>query len=196
MRRNIFIAILTSAIAVMLAACGGTTPTTNTANTNAPATANSNSPVETTKTASEPTTNNAPTISPVFKAYCDAWVKNDEAALRKVFSSDTIKDFETQMKAEKEKSLLKFIEDEKVSGTPCDASNEEINGDNAVAKLVSNKYPNGVKIQFVKENGEWKMTNRSPALDGMKPSANTSNAPKTAEKAPANTAPANKDAKK
>ena len=60
--------------------------------------------------APEATTNNAPTLTPVFKAYCDAWVKNDEAALRKVYSSDTLKGFEAEMKEDKAKSLIKFLE--------------------------------------------------------------------------------------
>ena len=97
------------------------------------------------------------------------------------------------MKAEKEKSLIKFLEDDKVSGTPCEVTNEEITGDSAVAKIISNKYPNGIPIVFVKENNEWKMTNKSPALDSMKPSANTA---KTPEKPPANAAPEKKGAKK
>ena len=179
----------------MISACGGGATPTNSSNGNAAAN-NSNDPTATTKPANEATTNNAPTLTPVFKGYCEAWGKNDEAALRKSYSSDTIKYFETQMKAEKEKSLIKFLEDDKVSGTPCEVTNEEITGDSAVAKIISNKYPNGIKIVFVKENGEWKMTNKSPALDSMKPTATNANAAKTAEKPPANVPTAKKETKK
>lgn len=194
MRHNFILFFLIATLSTMIAACGGT-PSTNSGNGNTAAN-NSNDPLATTKPAKEPTTNNAPTLTPVFKAYCDAWVKNDEAALRKVYSSDTIKYFEGQMKEDKVKSLIKFLEADKVSGTPCEVINEEITGDNAVAKIISNAYPNGIKIVFVKENGEWKMTNKSPALDPAKPTSTDANKAKTTEKAPANGPPDKKTTKK
>ncbi len=171
------IALITAlSVATLLSACGGGAPTTP--NTTANAT-NTNTAVETTKKAPEATTNNAPTLAPVLKAYCDAWVKNDEAALRKVYSTATIKEFEEEMKEEKAKSLIKFLEStDKVSGEPCELTNETITGDKAVARMKTNKAPNGMAIEFVKEGGEWKMTNRSPEVTGVKPSAPAANAPK------------------
>src|SRR2546423_10390134 len=157
--------VLTFLFSILLIDSGGATnPATPPANNNTAAANGSNSvssdPLATTKTKpDEPATNGAPTLAPVYKAYCDAWVKNDEAALRKVFSSDTIKYFEREMKAEKENSLLKWLDDERVSGTPCDVFNEVITGDTATAMVRTNKTPNGVKRVFVKENGEWKLTN-------------------------------------
>lgn len=195
MRRNFFLFGLIAALCAMIAACGGTAPA-NSGNANTAANNNSNDPTATTKPAKEPTTNNAPTLTPVFKAYCDAWVKNDEAALRKVYSSDTLKIFDQQMKEEKTKSLIKFLEDDKVSGTPCEVTNEVITGDSAVANIISNKYPNGIKIVFVKENGEWKITNKSPSLDAAKPTVTSSDTSKTADTAPASSANDKKDAKK
>lgn len=172
MRRDFFVLLFIGLVSVFIAACGGTTPANN-------GNAANENPLATAKSGPEATTNNAPTLTPIFKKYCEAWVKNDEAALRKVYSSDTIKDFETQMKADKEKSLIKSLEaTDKVSGTPCEVTNEEITGDNAVAKIFSNKYPNGIKVVFVKEKGEWKLTNKSPALDSMKPSPANSNTAK------------------
>ena len=168
----------------MIAACGGTAPA-NSGNSNTAANNNSNDPTATTKPAKEPTTNNAPTLTPVFKAYCDAWVKSDEAALRKVYSSDTLKIFEQQMKEEKTKSLIKFLEDDKVSGTPCEVTNEVITGDSSVANIISNKYPNGIKIVFFILFVEWKITNKSPSLDAAKPTVTSSNTSKTAEADPA-----------
>ena len=162
--------------ATFLSACGGAAPTPNTA---ANGTTNSNNAGETTKKAPEATTNNAPTLAPVLKAYCDAWVKNDEAALRKVYSAEVVKEFEAEMKEEKAKSLIKFLEStDKVSGEPCELTNETITGDKAVARMKTNKAPNGMSIEFVKEGGEWKMTNRSPEVTGVKPSAPAANAPK------------------
>ncbi len=165
--------------AAIMSACGGAAPvntaTTNTAVAN---TTNSN-PLETKKTDAEAVTNNAPTLTPVFKAFCAAWVKEDEAALRKIYSQDTIKFFEGQMKADKATgSLVKYLRStDKVSGEPCEVTNEKIEGDNAVATIRSDKYPTGIKVVFVKEGGEWKMTNKSPALD-MKKSAGEANTSK------------------
>jgi hypothetical protein len=153
---------------------GGNSPENTVRNNNSNAVkANTTNPLEVATPTPEQTTNNAPTLTPVFKAFCDAWVRSDEAALRKVYSSDTIKSFELEMKAEKAKSLIKFLEDtDRVSGTPCDVTNEKITGDMAVGKIRSNRYPNGIDVVFVKENGEWKLTNRSPVLDSVKKSTN------------------------
>lgn len=160
-------------VSVALSGCGGSATNVNVnavqPNANVPANTNANA---------ETVTNNAPTLTPVFKAYCDAWVKNDEAALRKVYSADTIKSFESQMKDEKAKSLMKFLEVDKVSGTPCEVSNEKITGDKAMGTIRSNKYPRGLTIEFVKENGEWKMTNRSPAISSMPSNASNADAAK------------------
>ena len=163
-------------VATFLSACGGNAPSPNTT-ANGPT--NATNVAETTKKTPEPTTNNAPTLAPVLKAYCDAWVKNDEAALRKVYSAEVVKEFEAEMKEEKAKSLIKFLEStDKVSGEPCELTNETITGDKAVARMKTNKAPNGMSIEFVKEGGEWKMTNRSPEVTGVKPSAPAANAPK------------------
>ncbi len=77
-------------------------------NTNV-ATANTNNPLSaTTATPGEAKTNNAPTISPVVKAYYEALKNKDEAALRKVFSQDTLKSLEADMKEENQKSHSKI----------------------------------------------------------------------------------------
>jgi hypothetical protein len=157
MRYKIAVVIAIAALSSLWTACGG--PAANTTNVNVART-DTNNPV-----VPPPPTNNAPTLTPVFKAYCEAWVKNDEAGLRKVYSAATIKTFEEQMKEEKAKSLIKFLEaTDKVSGTPCEVSDEQIVGDKAMATIKSNKYPRGLKVEFVKENGEWKLTNNAPTL--------------------------------
>jgi len=175
MRTNNIILFALLALSLVFSACGGpaSTPNASTGNT---ANANSANPLETNKAAPEQLVNEAPTLTPVYKAYCAAWQKNDEAALRKIWSSDTVKGFEEEMKAAKEKNLLKFLSTDKVSGTPCEVRNERITGDTAIATIVSNKYPNGIQVVFVKENGEWKLTTKSPAIDAVTkqgPAANT-----------------------
>lgn len=175
--------LITTAI---LSGCGGTeTPTNNNVTTNAPTNApvtNGNSTNEnvitTNKKTPEPTTNEAPTLTPVFKAYCDAKTKGDEAALRKVYSAKTLQQFEKEMKEEGEKSLVKYLEVDKVSNKMCEIRNEKIEGDTAVAEIKTEGMPNGIKVKFVKENGEWKLTTEIPDFEEMKKSAANSNTAK------------------
>lgn len=154
---TIFTVIITAILAL---GCGNTPNNTATNGSNAN-TANSNNPLETKTPAPEQITNAAPTLSPMFKAYCAAMDKKDEAAIRKHYSSDSIKNFEEQMKAEGIKSLIKFLENDKF-GAKCDVRNEVITGDTATALISGESMPNGMKAVFVKENGEWKITNKIP----------------------------------
>lgn len=173
--RSQFLILSVVLSSVLLSACGGTATVTN----NAPAAnTNSNNPLETTKKTPDQIVNDAPTLTPVFKAYCNAWAKNDVAALRKLYSQNTLKEFDAGMKAEKIKSLLKFLEMDRISGTPCVARNEQITGDTAVAELTADIYPKGFKMVLVKENGEWKLTTRGPDIDSVKQSAANSNTAK------------------
>lgn len=170
---TIFFTVIFSAI--LFVGCGNT-PNTAT-NGNAATNGNSNNPLETSTPTPEQTVNAAPTLSPMFKAYCTAMDKKDEAAIKNLYSSDTLKNFEEQMKDEGVKSLTKFLENDKL-GKKCEIRNEEIKGDTAVAEIRGDSYPNGLKAIFVKENGEWKLTNKSPALDNMKPTAANANTAK------------------
>jgi len=151
--------------AFLLSACGDSTTNTDTSpNKNtAPVNANTNrdtlAPTTPTPVA---TSNNAPTLTPVYKAYCAAWVKKDDAALRKIYSSDTIADFEKKMKADGIRSLSDYLSDDKASNELCEVRNEKITGDTATAEVKTLGYPNGITAVFVKENGEWKLTNRLP----------------------------------
>ena len=144
------------------------------------ATANANNPLSTTATPEIATTNNAPTISPVVKAYYDALKVKMKRLCEKFIRQDTLKSLEADMKEEKENSLIKFITDlELVPDKPFEARNEKIEGDTAdCQKCAAEAYPNGIDIKFVKENGEWKMTNESPDFDAVKKSAANSNTAK------------------
>ena len=173
MRKAIFIFGLAALAAFSFACSGPTANTTNGTNVANGNTSADNGNVLATKTpAPVAVTNNAPTLTPVIKAYCDAMNKKDEAALRKIYSSDTIANFEKQMKEQKVPSLIKFLEDDKVGAT-CELTNEQINGDSATARFTSDTYKTGLSVVFVKENGEWKLTNKSPDISNMKPSSNS-----------------------
>ncbi len=148
---------------VLMSACGSepTANNTNAADGNtANKTANNTDPLAGTTPAKEQTTNNAPILTPVLKAYCSAKVAKDEAALRNIYSSETISLFEKQMKEDKIDSLIEFLSSDEVTNEPCDARNEVIKGDTATAEARLKFAPQGIRLVFVRENGEWKMTNR------------------------------------
>lgn len=163
--------------------CGGGAANVNVTNANSTNSTNvvktnANNPLAVTTPTPEQTTNNAPTLTPVYKAYCSAMEKKDEAAIRKLYSQDTVKDMEEQMKDAGVKTLTKFLEDEKVTSALCEVRNEKINGETAVAEIRAASYPNGIKILFVKENGEWKLTTRDPDFDAKKSAQPAANAAK------------------
>jgi hypothetical protein len=175
--RNALIFSILFATAALGLACGGPAATNNSSNAVNVNTSNANAdnPLAVKTPTPEQTTNNAPTLTPVFKAFCEAVNKKDEAALRKIYSADALKSIEQQMKTNNIKTLNEYLEDDKYK-TTCEVRNEQINGDQAVAEIRGDTYPNGIKIVFVKENGEWKLTTRSPAIENMKPSANANTA--------------------
>lgn len=155
-------------VSALLSGCGSGAPT-NSANSNAAAgnTAKTNTnadPLAVSTPTPEAVTNNAPTLTPVYKAYCAAMVKKDETAVRKLYSAETIKFFEEEMKADGVKSLTEYLSTDQVSNDLCEVTNERISGDRAVGKIKSKGYPNGIDVVFVKEGGEWKLTNEDPAF--------------------------------
>jgi hypothetical protein len=165
---------------ILLTGCpSGDQPKSN-ANTNANQTTVSdpnraNSSLTTNRTPPPATTNEAPTLKPVFTAYCDAMTKKDEAALRKVFAAATLKVHEANAKEEKSK-LADYLAADRVSNKLCEIRNETIQGDAAIAEVKTEGAPNGFKMKFVRENGEWKLTNEFPDFSEVKNSAGNSNA--------------------
>lgn len=175
MRFNKFLILLSVFSFLFLAACGGSEPPNKSANANSINTVNgniaqtnANNPVAATTPTPAQTTNNAETISPVVAAWYQALKTKNDVALRKIYSKDTLESLEKDMKAEGKTSLVEFItETEPVPPQPYEARNEQIQGDVAVAEIRGGSFPNGIRIQFVKENGEWKMTTINP--DFVKP---------------------------
>jgi hypothetical protein len=163
----IYSAILSS---ILLAACGGTTEMntnsaatqSNISNTNTVAANAKKDPLAPQTPTPESTNNNAPTLAPVYKAYCVALEKRDEAALRKVHDTATISDYERKMKSDGVRSLSDFLSDDKASSVLCEVRNEKITGDTGTAEVKTMGYPAGAIAVFAKENGEWKLTNRRP----------------------------------
>lgn len=158
----------------------GTTNTTNvTVNANtaqSPAANNAGNPLATNKAPEAATVNQAETVTPVVKAYCDAMTKKDEAAIRKVYSQSTIKSLEEDMKADGKKSLIEYLTAiDQTTNKLCEARNEKVEGETAVAEIRTASAPNGVKIKFIRENGEWKMTNEYPDFDNKIKNAPPSN---------------------
>ncbi|MCA1608080.1 MAG: hypothetical protein LC730_01285, partial [Acidobacteria bacterium] len=112
--------------------------------------------------------NNAPILTPVYQAYCAALAKKDDAGIRRAVDAETIKFWQDDMKEEGSKTIAEYLSGEQGATEQCEVRNEQITGDTAVAEVRSKAYPNGIKIVFVKESGQWKMTNRSPSVPPQK----------------------------
>lgn len=171
--------------AVFLVGCsGGGSETSNSAVNTAPKNTNiaasgAGDSLATTKAPEAATTNNAPTLAPVVQNYYQALQKKDDQALKRIYSQATLKSLEADMKSEKKTSLVEFITElEPVPDKPFEVRNEQIQGDTAIAEMRGGSYPNGIKIKFVRENGEWKMTNESPDVQSVKQSTGNSGAAK------------------
>ena len=170
-------------LTIFLISCGtpenfNTAVNTNSAGANA-VIANANNPLSTTKTPEAATANDAPTLAPIVQNYYAALQKKDDAALRKIYSRETLKSLEADMRDENKRSLVEFITElEPVPDTPFTVRNEQIQGDTAVAEMRGGSYPNGIKIKFVRENGEWKLTNESPEIQSVKQSSGNANSAK------------------
>lgn len=168
MRLSYFILTISIIATFILTGCGEGTAVNNSAPRNeANSAANTQKPVDKDPTAvTTPTpdqvTNSAPTLTPVYKAFCAAVVKKDEAAIKKFYTSDTLRAFEEDMRSDGIKTMTEFLKDEKISNETCEISNERIKGDKAVARIKTPAYPNGYEVLFVKEGGEWKMSNITP----------------------------------
>jgi hypothetical protein len=169
MKFNKLLILLT--VFIFFTACGGgeetpknsaNTNTVNSTNVNA-SDSNADNPIAVTTPTPAQTTNNADTVKPVVMAYYEALKTKNDEALKKVYSRETLMSLEKDAAAEGKKSLVEFITElEPVPAQPFEVRNEQINGDVAIAEMRGGAYPNGIKIKFVKENGEWKMTNESP----------------------------------
>ncbi|MBA2380022.1 MAG: hypothetical protein H0V76_10670 [Blastocatellia bacterium] len=148
-------------MAIIAHGCGSTTSeNTNTANT-----ANTTNTTVRTQPTPIPKENEAPTLSPVFNAYCAALASNDEPALRRVLAKETIAAGEEQVKDDGLKSLMEVHADERITPERCETFNETINGDEGVAWIRSPAFPNAIDVVFVRENDAWKITTRSPSIN-------------------------------
>jgi hypothetical protein len=150
---------------IFLTGCPSGEPTnTNGTNVNANAPkGNTNAvPANTTKTPEPPTTNNAPTITPVVRAYYDALKKKDDAALKKVMTQEFVQRLESEMKSEGEKSLAIYAASLENLKEQIEVRNEKIEGDTATAELKGGPYKTWTAFEFAKENGEWKYTGKFP----------------------------------
>jgi hypothetical protein len=133
--------------------------------------------ITTTKTIEEDKFNDAPTLAPVVMAYYNAVKNKDEKALRRVLSSDTLKALEEDMKSEKKKSLIEYVAEMENIETPYQVRNEKIEGNKAVAEIKGGNYIVWTKFLFVKENGEWKITDRSPEIENIQTSEKSTSQP-------------------
>jgi hypothetical protein len=176
-------------ISLFITACGGgNTETPKNGNVNIPKPANSATPavnssngnvvpgLPTGPTPKPPTAeiNKAQTLISVMTAYSEALKTKNDAALKKVMSASAVKGWEDEMKSEGKTKFAEYVaSSEYVEGKPYEIRNEQIKGDEAVAEVKGGIYGNWTPIIFVKENGEWKITDESPEFQSVQQSANT-----------------------
>jgi hypothetical protein len=167
------IVILLSVIAIAVGACGGetannTTIAVNTSNA-APNTNVANTkpdPLGATTPPPQQTVNDAPTLTPVVRKFYEALKNKDDAAVRTVLSQAFTKSLEADMKAENKKNLAAFMAElDTVPEKPVEVRNEKIQGTKAVAEIRGGSYRDWTPFEFTNENGAWKFTGGSPALE-------------------------------
>jgi hypothetical protein len=170
--------IIIVSIITFFSACKPTVETPKNSNVNAGNTTLTAKPegnsgsLATTKIPEAPKVNDSESIKPVLLAHFEALSKKDEAGLRKVYSAETLKSFEADMKADKIATLVAFIADSEPNlKQSYEVRNEEIKGDSAIAEIKGGSFGVWTKMKFVKEGGTWKMTNESPEFDEIKNSA-------------------------
>lgn len=170
-----YITFLVIALFAMLTGCGGDPVVSGLPNANANArtengvTTISNDAMVPTRKADAPTTNNAPTISPVVAAYYEALKTKNDAALKAVLTDAVIRDIEADMKEENRKDFAAFVaEYETMPKTPVEVRNEQITGNKATAEIKGGTYANWTAMVFVNDGGKWKWTGESPDTEALK----------------------------
>lgn len=170
-----YITFLVIVLFAMLTGCGGSATVNNQSNGSGNTTANntaapnSNDIMQPTKKADAPTTNNAPTISPVVAAYYDALKTKNDAALKAVLTDDVIRSIEVDMKEENRTDFAAFVaEYETMPKTPVEVRNEQITGNKATAEIKGGTYANWTAMVFVNDGGKWKWTGESPDTEALK----------------------------
>ncbi len=179
-----YLILTASFILLVLTGCGGNTASNQTAvnsasngraaNANAAPSANSLTTV--TKTPEAATTDDAPTLAPVVQGYYDALKKKDDVQLKKVLSQELIKTTQADMKNEKVTGTMAayLALSDTIPEKPVEVRNEKIKGDKAVAEVKGGAYLNWSPIAFVKEEGQWKLSNENPEVEAVKNGANKS----------------------
>ena len=68
------------------------------------------------------------------------------------------------MKADNVKSLLEYLSDDQVTNDLCEARNRADKRRQCGCRDSQQRLPERHQGRFVKEDGEWKLTNRSPEV--------------------------------
>jgi hypothetical protein len=172
-----YITLLTTVIAAGLAACGGEAPvnstnaTTAPSNTNATTSSNANS-LEGVRRPDAPTTNDAPTLGPVVKAFYDALKRRDDAAVRASLTREQLKSIDADLKERNRTDIAAFLaEIETLSDEPLEVRNEQIQGERGVAEAKGGGvFGNWSPLGFRLEDGKWKLSGDNPDIKTVAPS--------------------------
>ena len=111
----------------------------------------------------------AVTLKPLIEKYCKVRREKNEAELRKLYTRATVRNLLALANEEGKTSITEYLENEPV-GNDCKVLNERIVGSTGEATVITESYPapNGIRWTFVKEGGEWKLTDQSSDFERVK----------------------------
>jgi hypothetical protein len=144
-------------LAFSIGAC--TTATETQKDDKSPATADKKDETKNETAKADDTVKGADSPKAAIEAFVAGVKAKDEKAMKSNLSASTIKVFEAMAKSEN-KSLYEIIvaEDEEEMKSDPEMRNEKIDGENATLELKETKSDKWDTVNFVKENGGWKIS--------------------------------------
>ena len=161
-----FAAVALAAI-TLLVGCNKGASNANSTNSNSTSNAGPTASPTTKPTGTTTTGNGAGTPTEAFTTYYNAIKNNDAAAVKALFSKATLKALEDQAKATNKSDDDVFKEglesaSKDIPATLPETRNEKINGDHATLEIKDDKKGTWDTINFIKEDGQWKLSFSGP----------------------------------
>lgn len=165
--RNAALAATALAAITLLGGCNKGASNANSTNSNSTSNAGPATSPTAKPTAPTTTTGGAATPTEAFTAYYNAIKNKDAEAVKALFSRDTLKTLEERAKQSNKSFDDVFKEglegaSKEVPPTVPETRNEKIDGDHATLEIKDDRKGTWDTINFVKEDGQWKMSFSAP----------------------------------
>ncbi len=112
--------------------------------------------------------NQAEVLTPIVTAYCKAVNSGDNATLNKILSAATWQTYTRNAAEDGMPTVAAWLKDSEPVGNVCQVINEQLQGNVGQAIVITQTYPKGVPLKFVKENNTWRMTKESSDFDRVR----------------------------